>query len=86
MKPFSFKSFEIVFDSGVSAGATVELGGGIRVRHVVRGEISSLWPDALRLMPVEFGDTDLRAGLSEVRQLIDGLPERARQFVSTYGR
>jgi hypothetical protein len=38
------------------------------------------------LMPVEFGDTELRAGLSEVRQLIDGLPERARQFVSTYGR
>jgi hypothetical protein len=38
------------------------------------------------LMPVEFGDPELRAGLSEVRQLIDGLPERARQFVSTYGR
>jgi hypothetical protein len=38
------------------------------------------------LMPVEFGDPELRAGLSEVRQLIDGVPERARQFVSTYGR
>jgi hypothetical protein len=38
------------------------------------------------LMPVEFGDPELRAGLSEVRQLIDGVPERAGQFVSTYGR
>jgi hypothetical protein len=38
------------------------------------------------LMPVEFGDPELRAGMSEVRQLIDGVPERARQFVSGYGR
>ncbi len=38
------------------------------------------------LMPVEFGDPELRAGLSEIRQLIDGLPERGRQFVSMYGR
>jgi hypothetical protein len=38
------------------------------------------------LMPVEFGDTELRAGLSEVRQLIDGVPDRARQLVSVYGR
>jgi hypothetical protein len=38
------------------------------------------------LMPVEFGDEELRAGLSEVRQLIDGFPELARQFVGTYGR
>jgi hypothetical protein len=38
------------------------------------------------LVPVEFGDPELRAGLSEVRQLIDGVPERARQLVSVYGR
>src|ERR671938_1946849 len=28
---------------GVSAGAAVDLGGGVRVRHVVAGEISKLW-------------------------------------------
>lgn len=38
------------------------------------------------LMPVEVGDPELRAGLSEVRRLIDGLPERARRFVRAYGR
>lgn len=38
------------------------------------------------LMPVEFGDAELRAGLTEVRQLIDGLSQRARGFVRTFGR
>ena len=38
------------------------------------------------LMPVEVGDAELRAGLTEVRQLLDGLPERARRFVSEHGR
>jgi hypothetical protein len=38
------------------------------------------------LMPIEVGDADLRAGLSEVRQLIDGLSQRARTFVRTFGR
>lgn len=38
------------------------------------------------LMPVEVGDADLRAGLTEVRQLIDGLSQRARGFVRTFGR
>jgi hypothetical protein len=38
------------------------------------------------LMPVEFGDPDLRAGLTEVRQLIGGFSERARGFVRTFGR
>lgn len=38
------------------------------------------------LMPVEVGDPELRAGLSDVRQLIDGLPERSREFVRVFGR
>ncbi len=38
------------------------------------------------LMPVEVGDPELRAGLSEVRQLIGGLPERSREFVRVFGR
>jgi hypothetical protein len=40
---------------GLSAGCTVELGGGVRVRAVVPREVSSLWPEALGLMPPEFG-------------------------------
>jgi hypothetical protein len=38
------------------------------------------------LMPVEVGDAELRAGLTEVRQLLDGVPERARAFVREFGR
>jgi hypothetical protein len=38
------------------------------------------------LMPIEFGDAEFRAGLSEVRQLIDGLPLRAREFLRVLGR
>jgi hypothetical protein len=38
------------------------------------------------MMPVEVGDAELRAGLSEVRELLAGLGERARQFVRTFGR
>jgi hypothetical protein len=38
------------------------------------------------LMPIEVGDAELRAGLAEVRQLIDGLSPRARDIVRTFGR
>jgi hypothetical protein len=38
------------------------------------------------LMPIEVGDPELRAGLSEVRRLIDGLSQRALGFVRTFGR
>ena len=38
------------------------------------------------LMPIEVGDAELRAGLSEVRELIGGLSGRARTFVRTFGR
>jgi hypothetical protein len=38
------------------------------------------------LMPIEVGDPELRAGLSEVRRLIDGLSQRAQGFVRTFGR
>jgi hypothetical protein len=40
--------------------------------------------DSMR--PVEVGDAELRAGLSEVRRLIGGLPGRARELVRGLGR
>jgi len=40
---------------GISARAPVQLGGGIRLRPLVAGEVSSLWPEALGLMPPDFG-------------------------------
>jgi hypothetical protein len=38
------------------------------------------------LMPVEVGDAELRAGLAEVRELIGVLPDRAREFLRSFGR
>ena len=40
--------------------------------------------DSMR--PVDVGDAELRAGLSEVRRLLDGVPGRARRFVNVLGR
>jgi hypothetical protein len=38
------------------------------------------------LLPIEFGDAELRAGLAETRASIDGLAQRARDFVRLFGR
>ena len=38
------------------------------------------------MLPIEIGDPELRAGLEDVRRLIAGLPEQARQFLRTLGR
>lgn len=65
---------------GLSAGNDVDLGGGIRVRPVVAGEISHLWPEASGLMPPEFGrDTDRMLLLELTRELdaIDADPPDA---------
>lgn len=52
---------------GVSATQLVELGGGVRVRHMVSGEISQLWPEAQGLLPPEFGRAPDRLCLLELR-------------------
>ncbi|MHB8690839.1 MAG: hypothetical protein ACYDHH_06295 [Solirubrobacteraceae bacterium] len=38
------------------------------------------------MLPVEVGDPELRAGLSEVRSLIAPIPVRARELLRTLGR
>jgi hypothetical protein len=38
------------------------------------------------MLPIESGDPELRTGLAEIRELIDELPVRAREFVRTLGR
>jgi hypothetical protein len=35
---------------------------------------------------LEVGDVELRAGLSEVRRLLDGLSQHSREFVRQFGR
>jgi hypothetical protein len=38
------------------------------------------------MLPVEVGDQELRAGLTEVRELLDGVRRRARELERTLGR
>jgi hypothetical protein len=52
---------------GVAATQQVELGGGVRVRHMVAGEISQLWPEAQGLLPPEFGRAPDRLCVLELR-------------------
>jgi hypothetical protein len=55
---------------GLQAGTTVDLGGGIKLRPIVAGEISQLWPEAQGLMPPDFGrDTDRLLVLELLREL-----------------
>lgn len=37
-------------------------------------------------LPVELGDVELRAGLADVRKLIGGVPQRARELLRKLGR
>jgi hypothetical protein len=38
------------------------------------------------MLPIEAGDSELRTGLAEVRELVDQLPRAARDFLRTHGR
>jgi hypothetical protein len=38
------------------------------------------------MLPIESGDPELRAGLAEVRELLEEVPGKARQFLRTLGR
>jgi hypothetical protein len=38
------------------------------------------------MLPAEVGDAELRAGLAEVRELIEAAPARAREFLRALGR
>jgi len=56
---------------GLSAGTDADLGAGITLRPIVGGEISSLWPEARGLMPVEFGRDIDRLLLLELRRELE---------------
>ena len=38
------------------------------------------------MLPVESGDGELRSGLADVRELLAGVPQSAREFLRTLGR
>ena len=56
---------------GVSVREQVDLGGGVRVRHMAAGELSQLWPEAHGLLPPEFGRAPDRLCVLELRADLD---------------
>jgi hypothetical protein len=55
---------------GLSIGAPIELGGGLRIRHVASGEIAAHWPQARGLLPEGFEREPDRRCVLEVEQAL----------------
>jgi hypothetical protein len=61
---------------GLSVGAQIELGDGIRVRVAATGELSAMWPEAAGLLPRDFGREPDRICVLELeRSLTSGTAE-----------
>ncbi len=56
---------------GVSCGAGIELGDGIRVRAAATGELSAMWPEATGLLPRDFGREPDRLCVLELERGIE---------------
>jgi hypothetical protein len=57
---------------GLTAGGTVELGRGIRVRPAATGELQATWPEANRLLPADFGREVDRTLVLELEMELEG--------------
>ena len=57
---------------GLSAGGTIELGPGLRVRHAATNELQAGWPEAQRLLPRDFGREVDRTLVLELETEIEG--------------
>src|SRR5256885_537440 len=56
---------------GISCGAQIELGDGIRVRAAATGELAAMWPEASGLLPREFGCEPDRLCVLELERALD---------------
>jgi hypothetical protein len=69
---------------GLTAGGTIGLGRGLRVRPAASGELSSSWPEANRLLPQDFGREYDRTLLLELERNLDETacrpPDAAAEF------
>ena len=57
---------------GLTAGGTIELGRGLRVRPAATGELAATWPEANRLLPRDFGREVDRTLVLEFETTLDG--------------
>jgi hypothetical protein len=80
---FEQREFETPVPEAPSTGIPGFVEHAVEAAGVADAEIAEIQDS---LMPIEVGDAELRAGLTEVRQLLDGVPERARGFLREFGR
>jgi hypothetical protein len=77
------RTFEAASPGLPSAGPTGFIDSAINAASKADSTLATLQDS---LLPVEVGDAELRAGLAEVRELLGGLRQRARELVRTLGR
>ncbi len=69
---------------GLTAGGTVELAGGLRVRPAAAGELAAAWPEATRLLPRDFGREVDRTLVLELESDLDAgaclVPDAPAEF------
>jgi hypothetical protein len=69
---------------GLTAGGTIELGRGLRVRPAASGELTASWPEATRLLPKDFGREVDRTLVLELERDLDETacqaPDAAHEF------
>lgn len=77
------RQFEPASPGAPSHGVKELLDAAVEAVDRADGTLSTLQDS---MLPVEFGDPELRAGLQEVRELLGDLRSRARELVRTLGR
>jgi hypothetical protein len=77
------RTFEPSPQGAPSTGVKGFIDGALDAARKADGELAALQDS---MLPVEVGDTEVRAGLQEVRELLDQLRARARELVRTLGR
>jgi hypothetical protein len=69
---------------GLTAGGTIDLGRGLRVRPAAEGELTASWPEANRLLPADFGREVDRTLVIELERDLDEsacqAPDAANEF------
>jgi hypothetical protein len=68
---------------GLAHGARERIDAAVNAVREADLELTELQDS---MLPVEYGDAALRAGLSETRELVADLPSRARELVRVLGR
>jgi hypothetical protein len=77
------RDFEPAPTGAPARGAKGLIDGAVSAAAEAERELAELQDS---MLPVEVGDPELRAGLEQVRELLGGMPGRARELLRTLGR